>query len=189
MANPLEAIIAWLDRPWKAVALVVIGVVGGIGYVSWGERDLIRLYITRTLGTPTVAMDKVDPVLVELAEEADIVSVWFVDVDDNFQEAIAARGDDGDEPLDGYNTAFFEGGEWDDRSVGTISVGALCFDLDTQEPYFNQRPMAFACVQKIPVGTGLIGLVQMAWEETPPRDQQSRAKVLLRQAAIQITEW
>lgn len=99
-AGYLSTLLAYIDRPWKAVVVVVLVLVGGAGWIAYEKRDvLIENWMTPS--EPELRTALIPDALGVLATEtsADLIQVWSVDLPANTQQFIAARRHDGERPV------------------------------------------------------------------------------------------
>lgn len=97
----VSQVLSYVDRPWKAVAVVAAVVVGGIGWVLYEHRDeIIESWLTPVSVGLTLKTEEVSAALDQLNANGgpDIIQVWSVDLSSNSQKFIAARRKDGERP-------------------------------------------------------------------------------------------
>jgi hypothetical protein len=100
LADLITSVFAYIDRPWKAVVVVVLAVLGLAGWIIYEKRDeLFEAWLTPD--TPELKTAEIPDALEKLAMEtdADLVQVWAVDLSKNSQWFIAARRHDGERPV------------------------------------------------------------------------------------------
>jgi len=75
-------ILEWLDRPWKAFAIVGIAIVIGLGYGGWMSRDTLVDAWKMTSGRPILKRSELPTMLKHLRQEtkADIVAIWSLNL-------------------------------------------------------------------------------------------------------------
>src|SRR5262249_48787248 len=86
IGSVVERVLAFLDRPWKAVALALLLVVGGTGWVIWTERErLFDVLLAPRAGLAVFRLGSLPEALTDLLWQttADLVTVWTVAIDDN----------------------------------------------------------------------------------------------------------
>jgi hypothetical protein len=92
--------LAYMDKPWKALVLVVLIIFGGLGWVAYSHQDeLIEAWLTPS--SIELKISDIPEALTKLGEEtsADLVQIWEVDLSTNSQRFIAARRHDGERPV------------------------------------------------------------------------------------------
>ena len=184
MTDRLTTLANFIDRPWKAVALVVLFIVGGIGWVAYERRDaIIEHWLTPSepyLRT-TLVPKALDTLVVETT--ADLVQVWEINLISNVQTFFAARRADGERPvvpsprrLPIITTAS------DARTLIALLDGSpVCVDIDSKstplvERFANQG-MKRGCAVPIPPNSeAFVGVVYIAWV-TPPDERSEGVAV------------
>ena len=100
VAGIVDRILRFMDRPWKAVAVVVLLILCGAGWIIYDKRDtLFEVWLTPD--TPELKKSEVPLALDRLASEtnADLVQIWAVDLPSNSQWFLGARRHDGERPV------------------------------------------------------------------------------------------
>jgi len=96
----VERVLKFIDKPWKAFAIVMLAVVGFVGWFVYTHSDeLFEAWMTPS--EVRLKTENVPEALAKLIEEtsADLVQVWSVDLPTNSQHFIAARRHDGERPV------------------------------------------------------------------------------------------
>ena len=96
----VERVLKFIDKPWKAFAIVMLAVVGFVGWFVYTHSDeLFEAWMTPS--EVRLRTENVTEALTKLIEEtsADLVQVWSVDLPTNSQHFIAARRHDGERPV------------------------------------------------------------------------------------------
>jgi hypothetical protein len=85
-------VLGYMDRPWKAVAVIVLLVLLGFGFIAWEERALL-LQPLRMPGKASLKLDALQRSASNLLQEtnADVVTIWAFDVESNTQSYLVAR--------------------------------------------------------------------------------------------------
>lgn len=99
-AGIIDRVLRFIDAPWKAVTVVVLVVVLGIGWVVYEKQDqLFELWLTPS--SPKLNVDTVPDALTKLSTEtnADLIQIWAVDLSANSQWFLGARRHDGERPV------------------------------------------------------------------------------------------
>jgi hypothetical protein len=96
-----SSILAFIgDAPWKALFIVVLLVICGVGWVAYEKRDeIVEAWLTPS--APKLKTDLIPEAMTKLSTEtsADIVQIWAVDLASNSQWFLAARRHDGERPV------------------------------------------------------------------------------------------
>jgi hypothetical protein len=100
IAGTVAQVLAYIDRPWKVFAVVLLAMVAGFGWVAYQHSDeLVEAWLTPS--EVELKLADVPEALTKLSEEtsADLVQIWEVDLGTNSQRFIAARRHDGERPV------------------------------------------------------------------------------------------
>ena len=176
-------VLTYIDKPWKAFVVVMLLVVGGVGWAMYQKRE----EIIEAILTPSAVGLKTSDVpasLDFLAGEtgADLLQVWSVDMSSNSQTFVAARRKDKERaviptPRRLPIIVTFS----DARALVDILEGhPVCLDLSpTGSPLARrlaERGMKFGCAIPIPPNpSDFVGVIYLAWEEKPDESVSSVA--------------
>jgi uncharacterized membrane protein len=167
----IDSVLRFIDRPWKAVTVVVLIVILGVGWVLYEKRDVL-LESWLTPSSPELRMNLIQDALARLIVEtnADLVQIWEADLSTNSQRFIAARRHDGDRPVIPsprrlpiiVHTSDMR------RLVDLLEGRAICVDLSaTGAPVVRrlaERGMKRGCAVPIPPSPeSFVGIIYMAW--------------------------
>jgi hypothetical protein len=171
IAGAIAQIAAFIDRPWKALVVVVLLVVGGSGYVLYEQRaEIIEAWLTPD--TPKLKTELIAEMLERLAGEtdADLAQVWSVDLTANAQQFFAARRKDGERPVIPNPRRL--------PVITTTSDAVALVDVLNGQPScvnitgagsplvrrLAERGMKRGCAVPIPpTGEAFVGVIYLAW--------------------------
>jgi len=184
MTDRLSQLFNYLDRPWKAVVVLALFVVGGLGWVLYEKRDVI-IESWLTPSAPELKTALIPDALGILTTEtsADLVQVWTIDLPTNVQQFYAARRHDGERPviptprrLPVITTVSSA------RALVDVLAGhPICVDLSEMgtplAERLAQRGMKRGCAIPIPPNAeAFVGIIYLAWE-TPPDERSENVAV------------
>ena len=96
----IDRVLRFIDRPWKAVTVIVLLILCGVGWFVYDKRnELFEAWLTPSspeLKTADVP-EALDKLIVET--DADIVQIWAVDLGSNLQRFLGARLHSGERPV------------------------------------------------------------------------------------------
>jgi hypothetical protein len=188
----LAQVLAYVDRPWRVVAIVVLFLVGGAGWAIYEQRqEIIESWMTPEAST--LNTDAVPAALDRLVEEtgADLVQVWAVDLSANSQRFIAARRKDGERPVipEPRRLPVIVRATDLQVLVDVINGHPACADVTLAAPSpvvhrLAERGMQRGCAIPIPPSPELfVGVIYIAWLKTPDRGAEEVALVAAREVA------
>lgn len=183
MSDKLSQLFAYVDRPWKVVAVILFLIFGIAGYIVYDKRDLL-IESWMTPDAVGLKLDEVPEALDKLAEEsgADLVQIWSVDLPSNSQTFIAARRKDKERPVIPSPR----------RLPIVVHVTDLKVLVDVMEGHpvcvpvvmtgsplarrLAERNLKYGCAIPIPPNpTAFVGVIYLAWEERPDSSVESVA--------------
>jgi len=174
-AGYLSTLLAYIDRPWKAVVVVVLVLVAGFAWVAYEKRDvLIENWMTPS--APELKTALIPDALGILTTEtsADLVQIWSIDLPTNVQQFYAARRHDGERPVipTPRRLPVITSVSSVKALVDVLAGHPICVDLDVMgtplAERLAQRGMKRGCAVPIPPNAeALVGIIYLAWLDPP----------------------
>lgn len=182
--NYLSSLLAYIDRPWKVAAVVVLVLVGGAAWVAYEKRDaIIENWLTPS--APELRTALIPDALGVLTTEtsADLVQVWTIDLALNTQQFYAARLRSGERPVIPSPRRLPVITSTSDAKalVDVLNGSPICLNLTTVgtplAERLAQRGMRRGCAVPIPPSAdAIVGIIYLAWE-TPPDERSENVAV------------
>jgi hypothetical protein len=167
----ISTVLTFIDKPWKAVTVVVLILILGFGWVAYQKRDqLFEAWLTPS--TPELRTSEVPMALDKLATEtdADLVQIWAVDLSSNSQWFIAARHHDDERPvIPSPRRLPIIDHTSDVRNLVDVLEGRpTCVDLGSEGTPIARRladrHMKRGCAVPIPSNPdAFVGVIYLAW--------------------------
>ena len=197
-AGLFAALLAFMDRPWKAVALTVLLFVSATGWVLWTERAEIAQAILSHYRLPrleTGAFHKVAAplladtgadlaILVEISLEANLVK--------NVDGQLRGRPDWRPAPIP--RVVFAD--DSDPKSIVKFIDGdVLCADASKESPVRQRREEAAlgvrrSCMVGVPPILGvLVGALIIGWDTPLEPLAEKAAEAALGAAGMKLAKW
>jgi hypothetical protein len=190
----LSQILGYIDKPWKAVVIVALFIIGGAGWVAYEKRnEILEQWMTpdqvelKTSEVPA-ALDKLSTEL-----DADLVEIWQVDLTQNSQWFVAARRRGGERPVIPAprrlpiitNTSDIK------ALVDVLEGRPSCVDLESHGSPFARRladrGMQRGCVIPIPPSSeSLVGVIYIIWSKALDKTAESVAAGATREVAKKL---
>jgi hypothetical protein len=183
MNDFLDKLYNFIDKPWKAVVVIVMFIVGGAGWVAYEKRDaIIESWLTPS--TPYLKTTHITDALEVLATEtsADLLQIWEIDLPRNTQQFYAARRKDGERPvipaprrLPVITTVSSA-----KALVDILNGHPVCIDLSKQGTPLAERlaarGMKRGCAVPIPPSAeNFVGVIYLAWLNPPDERSENVA--------------
>jgi hypothetical protein len=179
LADLIGSVFAYIDRPWKAVTVVVLLLVGGFGWAAYEKRDIIfESWLTPSATELKVAAIPEALEKLTIETDADLVQIWAVDLASNSQWFMAARRHDGERPVipSPRRLPIIVHASDVQALINVMEGRPTCLDLSTSgSPLARRladRGMRRGCAIPIPPNPeSFVGVVYLAWAS--PTDQSS----------------
>lgn len=194
----LDRLLAWMSVPWKAVALTVLLVVGGLLYLCYLERGSIADAILHNahahaeLDSPAFLRD-VDKLLRDT--KADYALLLELHLDDNLIIDRVGIDRDGNRwiPSSGAQQALLPQSSMP-VAVQFLANAVVCIDASRA---LNEDMKAMAakgyqriCLVSVPPILGVsVGGLALAWSQPLPPAAEARAKLAMTAAAMKFATW
>jgi hypothetical protein len=195
IAGYLGQLFAYLDAPWKVLAVIALMAVGGMGWIVYQHQDeILESWLTpnevalKTHDIP-IALDK-------LAEEkiADVIQVWAIDFPSNTQKFVAARRSDGERPVIPSPRSLPIIVHVSDAKalVDVLNGSPVCVNLSsTGSPLARrlaERGMKRGCAIPIPPNAeAFVGVIYLAWMTPPEHSAEDVAVRAAREIAKDLS--
>ena len=187
-------VLAFMDRPWKAVAIVVLLILCGTGWIVYDKRDeLFEAWMTPSVAALITA--DVPDALVKLISEtnADMVQIWQVDLVTNSQWFIGARRNDGERPVVPSPRRLPIIDQTSDvrRLIDVLEGHPTCVDLTAVGTpvarRLAERGMERGCAIPIPPSPdSFVGVIYLAWMKRTDESNENVAVGAARVVAAKL---
>lgn len=201
ISDLISRLLEWLDKPWKAFALVGIAIVIGLGYGGWLSRDALVDAWKMSSGRPILKRSELNATLKYLRAEtkADIVGYWSLNLSANamnFEEGVKNFGETWDfspKRLPAIRDPVSE-----PRGLAEIMAGTIVCRVPgdaTNGDLFHRRMHAEGihriCLVPVPPAPNiLVGILLLAWVNVPDSSTEEAALGLAREtASTMVTRW
>lgn len=195
METILKYLLDYLDKPWKVVAVIGLFIVGGLGWALYQSREaIIESWLTPSALALKVndVPDALDKLIGET--DADLVQIWAVDLAQNAQWFVAARGKGGTRPVIPAPRRLPVIVSTSDATtlVNVLNGYPICVDVsDTGSPLARRlagRGMTRGCAIPIPpTSDAFIGVIYLAWQVATEKSVEDVAAGAAREIAFKLT--
>jgi hypothetical protein len=191
VAGIVDRVLHFIDRPWKAVTVIILILIGGVVFVFYENRsELIEAWLTPS--TVELKTNEIPQDLQILVDEtgADLAQIWAVDLPANSQRFLGARRKDGERPVipEPRRLPVIVGTS-DIKALTNVLAGnpACVGTAEGDSPLMKRladRGVVRACAIPIPPGgITLVGVIYLAWDNEPDANAVDGAMVAAREIA------
>lgn len=180
----VDKLLAYIDRPWRAIFVLALILVGGIGYTVYENRsDLLRVLVAHGPPAPVSLRSDLGAVLTSLliTTSADAIGIWAVDLGANRADLnLAQRRNDGAWPAPEHLQWVTEYTDWTVKTKlfnGEEACGEPAALGGVLASYLATDGMIYACYVPEPPSRSepTIGVVVLAWRTAPDARDVRRA--------------
>lgn len=169
--------IKWVDSPFKLITVIILGLVGLVGYIAYQNQDKIVTSMTTQADklATMLADEKLSSLTRDLIRDlgAETVIIHQVDLAQNARFTRIAQSPDGRfQPLEGKKGAFFSSSPERNRAaVSMLNGEVLCEPFKPSSDagdWLVSRGVTYACRGSIPPDTGyMIGYIAVGFKKEP----------------------
>ena len=171
-------LVKWIDSPFKLFSVILLAVLGLIGYLVYSHQDRLVSSLTHRETMPELLADER---LASLGRDlirdlrAETVIIHQVDLAKNARITRIAQSADGRfSPLEGKKGAFFSGSPARNRAaVAMLNGEVLCEKFEASSDagdWLISRGVTYACRGSVPPEAGhMVGYISVGFK-TEPRD-------------------
>ena len=172
----LAKILAYVDSPFKLVAIIIMAVVGFTGVMIYQNRDFILGAYREHRKLPELAEDRIDDAVAHLFKytQAEVVAVFKVDPMLGSRVLYRAYSRDGrNRSKEGIDVGLFSGNIDNNRDVVALMASEVpCSEyLRPQSEigiWYIEQGVRFSCRISIPPDQHrFIGQITVGWREQP----------------------
>lgn len=195
----LGQVLRFIDRPWKAVTVVVLVILVGLGYFAWLERIRIAEAIFESASLPKLRIDTFNADARELLRRtrADIIVLAHVDLVSNIIEDVAGWDRDGNAfiPVVGEQSILHHGQSMEDV-VRLMRNEVVCRGVPLGSPETPEWEaegkigITRACIVAVPpIVSVTVGVLIIGWKDAPNRHFEEQISPALQRAAMTFASW
>jgi hypothetical protein len=181
-------ILGYMDRPWKVAAIAVLGLMAGVGWLVWDQRErLLSSFFPVHHGVVLAGREELESAALRLVRynRVAMAQVWAFDISGNAARFIAGINRDGTQwhpsDLDLPDRLPVMGEHTNERDLIQILRGdPVCAEIDKSPNLLFERLLKAGikkvCVIPIPPESGkVLALFIIGWLEEPDSRVQSIA--------------
>jgi len=185
--DTLSKVLAYVDSPFKLIAILVMGVVAFSGYFLWQNQDLLVGAYRENQKMPSIAEDRIEDAASHLFKHTGAVVVAVFKVNPMFGTRVLHRAytkEGRDKINDGLDVGLFTSNAANNRDVVALMAGEITCGNYTQAQseiglWYIEKGMTFGCRVGVPPDPSrFIGQITVGWAEQP-EDMEKIQNLLL----------
>lgn len=195
----LDHILAFMDRPWKAIVIILLVIIGGAGYLLYLERAEIASAVLRHDVKPRLDIEAFGRTAPQLLHDTGAFGALLVEINMMDNVSIVRAGFDRDSanwiPLTGPHATITETTN-QILIVKFLHNEVVCKDISPDSKNLEiavavrKYGLTYACIVQVPSIIGVMagGLI-LVWKERPDEIAEEQAKIEMAQASVKYANW
>jgi hypothetical protein len=186
--DTLSKVLAYVDSPFKLIAVVVMAVFAFSGYIIYDHRELIVGTYKESQKLPSINKDRVDDVAVHLFKTTDATIVTIFKVNPLLGNRIQYRAyttNGRDKTNDGLDVGLFTSNQKNNEDVISLMAGNIpCSEYKTAQSeiglWYIEKGMRYGCRISVPPDPSkFIGQITVGWEKQPADLEHTKAMLFI----------
>jgi hypothetical protein len=186
--DTLSKVLAYVDSPFKLIAVVVMAVFAFSGYFIYDHRELIVGTYKESQKLPSINKDRVDDVAVHLFKTTDATIVTIFKVNPLLGNRIQYRAyttNGRDKTNDGLDVGLFTSNQKNNEDVISLMAGNIpCSEYKTAQSeiglWYIEKGMRYGCRISVPPDPSkFIGQITVGWEKQPADLEHTKAMLFI----------
>jgi hypothetical protein len=186
--DTLSKVLAYVDSPFKLVAVVVMGVLCFGGYIIYDNRELIVGTYKESQKLPGIVESRVDDAAVHLFKTTDATVVAVFKVNPLFGTRVQYRAytkTGRDKTNDGLDVGLFTGNQKNNEDVINLMAGNIpCSEYRVAQSeiglWYLEKGMRYGCRIGVPPDPSrFIGQITVGWDKQPEDLEQTKAMLFI----------
>ena len=186
-------VLGYMDKPWKAAAIVVLIVVLGIGYAAWVERRVLTAWLAPPAGPMVLKSDVSGEIDDLINHKVDLVMVWSIELARNTATYVEGRQRAGGVFRFDPDQLPAIGDATDPAALAKLLNGQpWCDGIPRHGTPFGDRllgaGMTAMCIVPVPPSPVelLVGIIVLAWKSKPNPAYEAAAVGLAKNHAARM---
>jgi hypothetical protein len=186
--DTLSKVLAYVDSPFKLIAVVVMAVFAFSGYIIYDHRELIVGTYKESQKLPSINKDRVDDVAVHLFKTTDATIVTIFKVNPLLGNRIQYRAyttNGRDKTNDGLDVGLFTSNQKNNEDVISLMAGNIpCSEYKTAQSeiglWYIEKGMRYGCRISVPPDPSkFIGQITVGWEKQPADLEHTKSMLFI----------
>ena len=186
--DTLSKVLAYVDSPFKLIAVVVMAVFAFSGYFIYDHRELIVGTYKESQKLPSINKDRVDDVAVHLFKTTDATIVTIFKVNPLLGNRIQYRAyttNGRDKTNDGLDVGLFTSNQKNNEDVISLMAGNIpCSEYKTAQSeiglWYIEKGMRYGCRISVPPDPSkFVGQITVGWEKQPADLEHTKSMLFI----------
>lgn len=191
----LTKILTYVDSPFKLFALVVMFVIGFVGWMIYDHKDIIVGTYKEHQKLPEIAEERIDDVVNHLFKTTDANIIVIFKVNPLLGTRVQYRAftkDGRDKKNDGIDVGLFTNNQNNNQDVVALMAGIIpCNEYKFAQSeiglWYIEKGMRYGCrVSVPPEPSKFIGQITVGWDKQP--EDLEHTKTMLNIAATMLSK-
>ena len=181
--DTLTKILAYVDSPFKLIAIVIMAVLAFVGYFAWTNQELLIGAYKEQQKLPSIAEDRVEDAAAHLFKTTDATVVAVFKVNPIFGTRVLYRAytkQGRDKTNDGLDVGLFTANQANNADVVRLMANEIpCGPYKTAQSemglWYIAKGVSYTCRISVPPDPGrFVGQITVGWSDEPDDLEVSR---------------
>jgi len=183
------SILSYADSPFKLFVVVLLGVLGYVGYFVYDNKTFLLGVYEKSTALPKLNSSKFDDAVTLLMKDPNVVAIAIMSVDTIFNKRIIVRAENRDgkraKGLEGQNVGLFTSNHANNADVVDLMAGQTpCGFYSTPQSelgiWYLEQGATFGCRSSVPPDyTSFIGQITVMYKDAPTDLDKSKAMLTI----------
>jgi hypothetical protein len=183
------SILSYADSPFKLFVVVLLGVLGYVGYFVYDNKTFLLGVYEKSTALPKLNSSKFDDAVTLLMKDPNVVAVAIMSVDTIFNKRVIVRAENRDgkraKGLEGQNIGLFTSNHANNADVVDLMAGQTpCGFYSTPQSelgiWYLEQGSTFGCRSSVPPDyTSFIGQITVMYKDAPTDLDKSKAMLTI----------
>lgn len=182
--DTLSKVLAYVDSPFKLIAVVIMGVLAFVGYFAWTNQELLIGAYKEQQKLPSIAEDRVEDASAHVFKTTGAAIVAVFKVNPMFGTRVLYRAytkEGRDKTNDGLDVGLFTTNQANNADVVRLMANEIpCGPYKSAQSemglWYISKGVTYTCRISVPPDPGrFVGQITVGWAEEPDDLEVTRA--------------
>lgn len=190
------AVLAYVDSPFKLFVVILLGVLGYVGYFAYDNKNFLLNVYEKSNALPKIQAARLDHVFELLMKDPNVMVVSVMSVDPIFNKRVILRAENREgkraKQLESVNIGLFTTNTANNSDVvelmaGNIPCGFYTVPRSEAGIWYIEQGSTFTCRSSVPPDyTSFVGQITVGYKDAPLDLDKARALITI--AARMLSE-